>query len=159
MIEILDSILGAIFGNVKILVRDENCVPTKAHERDAGYDLKSMDSHIIQPNSQKLIDTGINIKLPKSFFYIWEAQIRPRSGLALKKGITITNTPGTVDNDYIGNIGVIIRNNGTEDFVIQKYDRIAQMVITRIPRIGHLKIAKQISNTDRSSNGFGSSGK
>lgn len=142
---------------VKIVLRDSNCLPQKAHDSDAGYDLKSVNEYVINPNEQALVDTGINIGLPKEDGWIYEAQIRPRSGLALKKGITITNSPGTIDENYHGNIGVIVRNTGKEPFVINKYDKIAQMVITKIPRT-ELVIVDSLQESDRGSNGFGSTG-
>lgn len=142
---------------VKIILRDNNCLPVKAHESDAGYDLKSMNDYVVNPNEQVLVDTGINIGLPKEQDWIYQAQIRPRSGLALKKGITITNSPGTIDENYHGNIGVIIRNTGKESFVINKYDKIAQMVITKIPKT-ELVIVDSLQDSDRGSNGFGSTG-
>lgn len=140
---------------VKIMLRDENCMPTKGHDDDAGWDLKSMNEYEIHPNEQVLVDTGINILLPKEAGYIYEAQIRPRSGLALKKGITITNSPGTIDQSYTGNVGVIIRNEGKETFKINKYDRIAQMVINKLPLIEFEKV-DNLDNTIRGNNGFGS---
>lgn len=143
--------------SVKIVLRDENCLPTKGHEKDSGYDLKSMNDYVIKSGQRCLVDTGINILLPTEQNWIWQAQIRPRSGLALKKGISITNSPGTVDNTYTGNIGVIIHNLGTEDFIINKYDRIAQMVITRIPVV-ELEVVETLEITDRGSGGFGSTG-
>lgn len=142
---------------VKIILRDNNCFPIKAHESDAGYDLKSMNDYVVNPNEQVLVDTGINIGLPKEQDWIYQAQIRPRSGLALKKGITITNSPGTIDENYHGNIGVIIRNTGKESFVINKYDKIAQMIITKIPKT-ELVIVDSLQDSDRGSNGFGSTG-
>lgn len=142
---------------VKIILRDNNCLPIKAHESDAGYDLKSMNDYVVNPNEQVLVDTGINIGLPKEQDWIYQAQIRPRSGLAFKKGITITNSPGTIDENYHGNIGVIIRNTGKESFVINKYDKIAQMVIAKIPKT-ELVIVDSLSDSDRGSNGFGSTG-
>lgn len=142
---------------VKIVLRDNNCLPIKAHESDAGYDLKSMNDYVVNPNEQVLVDTGINIGLPKEQDWIYQAQIRPRSGLALKKGITITNSPGTIDENYHGNIGVIIRNTGKESFVINKYDKIAQMIIAKIPKT-ELVIVDSLQDSDRGSNGFGSTG-
>lgn len=143
--------------NVKIVLRDVNCMPTKGHEKDSGYDLKSMKDYVIKSGQRCLVDSGINILLPTEQNFIWQAQIRPRSGLALKKGISITNSPGTVDNTYTGNIGVIIHNFGEEDFIIKKYDRIAQMVITRLP-IVNLEIVQTLEQTDRGVGGFGSTG-
>lgn len=143
--------------NVKIVLRDVNCMPTKGHEKDSGYDLKSLKDYVIKSGQRCLVDSGINILLPTEQNFIWQAQIRPRSGLALKKGISITNSPGTVDNTYTGNIGVIIHNLGEEDFIIKKYDRVAQMVITRLP-IVNLEIVQTLEQTDRGVGGFGSTG-
>lgn len=143
---------------VKIVLRDENCMPTKGHNDDAGWDLKSMNEYEVQPNEQVLVDTGINILLPKEAGYIYEAQIRPRSGLALKKGITVTNSPGTIDQSYTGNVGVIIRNEGKEVFKINKYDRIAQMVINKLPLVLFEKV-DSLESTERGAGGFGSTGK
>lgn len=142
---------------IKIVLRDVNCMPVKAHNDDAGYDLKSMNEYEVNPGEQILVDAGINIKLPDDDNYIYEAQIRPRSGLALKKGITITNSPGTIDQSYIGNISVIIRNTGKEIFKINKYDRIAQMVINKLPKT-EFEIVDSLEDTNRGQNGFGSSG-
>ena len=142
---------------VKVVLRDENCMPTRGHNDDAGWDLRSMNEYIIKPNEQVLVDTGINIQLPREAGWIYEAQIRPRSGLALKKGITITNSPGTIDQSYTGNIGVIIRNEGKEDFIINKYDRIAQLVVNKLP-LTTFKVVEKIEDTIRGDNGFGSTG-
>jgi dUTP pyrophosphatase len=144
--------------SVKIVLRDENCMPTKGHEDDAGWDLRSMNEYEVQPNEQVLVDTGINILLPNEAGWIYEAQIRPRSGLALKKGITVTNSPGTIDQSYTGNVGVIIRNEGKEVFKINKYDRIAQMVINRLPLVEFIKV-DSLESTTRGDGGFGSTGK
>jgi dUTP pyrophosphatase len=143
---------------VKVVLRDENCMPTRGHNDDAGWDLRSMNEYIIKPNEQVLVDTGINIQLPREAGWIYEAQIRPRSGLALKKGITITNSPGTIDQSYTGNVGVIIRNEGKEDFIINKYDRIAQLVVNKLP-LTTFKVVEKIEDTIRGDNGFGSTGK
>ena len=143
---------------VKIVLRDERCKPEKAHESDVGYDLRSMNDYEVRGGSQVLIDTGINIKLPHEQGWIWEAQIRPRSGLALKKQLTITNTPGTIDENYTGNIGVILRNLGEDTYYIKKYDKVAQMVITRVPYVS-IQIVQALEQTDRGNGGFGSSGK
>ena len=143
--------------NVKIVLRDKNCLPIKSHETDAGFDLKSLNHYIINPNQRQLVDTGINIKLPQQEGWIWQAQIRPRSGLAAKKGITVTNSPGTIDQNYIGNIKVIIQNTGDEVFEINQYDRIAQIVFNKIP-ITQFEIVQQLEESDRGNNGFGSSG-
>ena len=143
---------------IKIVLRDKNCMPVKAHADDAGYDLKSMNEYKLWPGEQILVDTGINIKLPEEEDYIYESQIRPRSGLALKKGITITNSPGTIDASYTGNVGVILKNGGREIFYINKYDRIAQLVINKLPKT-EFEVVDKLEETDRGDGGFGSSGK
>ena len=142
---------------VKIVLRDKNCMPQKAHSTDAGFDLFSCEQKTIPPHEQCLIDTGINIQLPSDSYFIYQAQIRPRSGLAAKKGISITNSPGTIDQNYIGDIKVILRNNGNQPFQVSKYDKIAQMVINKIPKV-EFEIVDKLNETDRGNNGFGSTG-
>jgi dUTP pyrophosphatase len=108
----------------------------------------------VYPMERVLIKTGIHIELPQDI----EAQIRPRSGLALKNGISIVNSPGTIDEDYRGDIGVILINLGNEPFNIKKEDRIAQIVFQKVEKF-NLNIIDQLSETLRSEKGFGSSGK
>jgi len=115
-------------------------------EREFPYTLKSLE--------RVLVKTGLHIELPADK----EAQIRPRSGLALKSGISVVNTPGTIDEDYRGDIGVILINLSNEDFTINKGDRIAQMVFMNIDKFD-LNIVEELSKTKRSDGGFGSSGK
>ena len=116
---------------MKLLVEkiDEKAIiPFKAHDGDAGMDLFSVEEITLEPMERKLIHTGIKIQLPKNT----EAQIRPRSGLALKHGITVLNTPGTIDEGYRGEIGIILINFSKEEFKIEKGMKIAQMVIKPI---------------------------
>jgi len=108
---------------------------------------------ILKPMQRALIPTGIAVELPPGY----EAQIRPRSGLAIKHGITLLNTPGTIDADYRGEIKVILINLGEEDFVINRGDRIAQMVICPVVRV-ELEEVEELSTTRRSEGGFGSTG-
>ena len=121
----------------------------------SGMDLfAALNSEIlIKKGKYKLIPTGLQIALPRSF----EAQIRPRSGLALKNGITILNTPGTIDSDYRGEIGVILINHGKKDFLVKRGMRIAQMVIMKSLHVT-IKEEKVLSKTSRGSKGFGSTG-
>ena len=128
--------------------------PKKAHPDDAGYDLYSRIDAVLEPLSGMAIPVGFAIELPSGY----EAQIRPRSGLAVKHHITVTNSPGTVDANYRGEVKVILYNLGKEPFIIQRGDRIAQMVICKLPEI-ELVEATELSETDRNTNGFGSSGK
>lgn len=132
----------------------ENFCPKKAHPDDAGYDLYSRIDAVLEPLSGMAIPVGFAMELPAGY----EAQIRPRSGLAAKHHITVTNSPGTVDANYRGEIKAILYNLGREPFVIQRGDRIAQMVICKLLEINLIE-ATELSETDRGSGGFGSSGK
>ena len=132
----------------------ENFCPKKAHPDDAGYDLYSRIDAVLEPLSGMAIPVGFAIELPTGY----EAQIRPRSGLAAKHHITVTNSPGTVDANYRGEIKAILYNLDREPFIIQRGDRIAQMVICKLPEIELIE-ATELSETDRNTNGFGSSGK
>ena len=121
----------------------------------AGMDLYANvhDDTVIKRGEIKLIKTGIRISLPEGF----EAQIRPRSGLALKNGISLVNSPGTIDSDYRGEIGVIVINHGAEDFTVKRGDRIAQMVINRYERVDWCE-CEELDETERADGGFGHSG-
>lgn len=132
----------------------ENFCPKKAHPDDAGYDLYSRIDAVLEPLSGMAIPVGFAIELPTGY----EAQIRPRSGLAAKHHITVTNSPGTVDANYRGEIKAILYNLGKEPFIIQCGDRIAQMVICKLPEI-ELQEVTALSESDRGTGGFGSSGK
>ena len=142
--------------DVKIKLENgcENFCPKKAHPDDAGYDLYSRIDAVLEPLSGMVIPVGFAIELPTSY----EAQIRPRSGLAVKHHITVTNSPGTVDANFRGEVKAILYNLGKEPFIIQRGDRIAQMVICELPEI-NLVEATELSQTDRGSGGFGSTGK
>ena len=137
---------------VKKLAEDAK-LPEKAHPTDAGFDLFSVEEKEILPGEYKLIKTGISIELPTNT----EAQIRPRSGLALKNGITVLNTPGTIDQNYRGEIGIILINHGRETFIVEKQMKIAQMVILPILDIVIDEVV-ELSETDRGKGGFGSTG-
>ncbi|EAW33761.1 dUTP diphosphatase [Lyngbya sp. PCC 8106] len=139
---------------IKILrLNQAAIVPKYAHPNDAGMDLYSIEEQEILPGESKLIHTGISIELSPGT----EAQVRPRSGLALKHQITVLNTPGTIDADYRGEIGVILINHGKTTFNINKGMKIAQLVIAPVI---HAKIeeVEQLSSTVRGEGGFGSSG-
>ena len=140
---------------VKITMMEgcSDLVPAKAHSDDAAFDLQSRSDMTVPVGKSTLVPTGVFIELPVNY----EAQIRPRSGLALKKNITLTNSPGTIDAGYRGEIGVIMFNHGPEEFVIQRGDRIAQMVITRLPEV-ELTVCDALSESNRGSGGFGSTG-
>lgn len=140
---------------VKIINKSQFQLPKYATNESAGMDLYAniTDGIILNPLERKLIPTGIHIQLPQGF----EAQIRPRSGLALKHGISIVNTPGTVDADYIGEIGVILINLSNEPFVINPGERIAQMIISKYEKIEWNEVLK-LDETERGSGGFGHTG-
>ena len=142
--------------DVDIKKLDERAViPEYATAFSAGVDLRAvLDEPVtIKPLERKLIKTGLAIALPEGF----EAQVRPRSGLALKKGITVLNTPGTIDADYRGEIGVILINLSSEDFVVNHGERIAQMVITKHERV-QFNDVPELTSTARGTGGFGSTG-
>ena len=131
-------------------------IPAYATKGSAGIDLcAAVDCDVIlKPFQRKLIPTGISIALPEGF----EAQVRPRSGLALKNGITVLNTPGTVDADYRGEVCIILVNLGDEDFLISRGMRIAQLVINQVKQVVLVE-ADELSSTERGAGGFGSTGK
>ena len=128
-------------------------LPEYANPGDAGLDIFSVNEDIIQPQTIKLIKTGLAIELPPNT----EAQIRPRSGLAIKYGVTIVNTPGTIDEGYRGEVCIILINHGTEPFQIHKGMKIAQMVIKPCYRVDVEEVAL-LADSARGSGGFGSSG-
>ena len=128
-------------------------LPEKAHPSDAGYDLFANEEARLGPGESCLVKTGLAMALPPAT----EAQIRPRSGLALKHQITLLNSPGTIDADYRGELGVIIINHGKEVFTVTKGMKIAQMVNTR-SRVTCLREARELDETQRGSGGFGSTG-
>ena len=134
-------------------IKENAIVPKYAHHGDAGVDLYSTEDYIIKPGERVLVSTGIAIAIPKGH----EAQVRPKSGLALKHGISIVNTPGTVDCEYRGEIGVIAINLGNEDFKIEKGNKIAQMVFNKIEKADFEEV-KELDDTTRGDGGFGSTG-
>ena len=130
-------------------------LPISASKFSSGVDLLSAEAsdNVLKPGKIKLISTGIKIMIPKGY----EGQIRPRSGLALKHGITVLNTPGTIDSDYRGIVKVILINLGEGDFNIQRGDRIAQLVIQKIFSL-NFKLVETLDKTKRGEGGFGHSG-
>jgi len=142
--------------DVKIkFLREDAKLPHQANQGDAGFDLYSVEEKVIKTGTAELLKTGIQIELPEGT----EAQIRPRSGLALKHSVTVLNSPGTVDEGYRGEIGVILINHGKEDFLVEKHTRIAQMVIAPVPKVNLIKTEDELTKTNRGVWGFGSSGK
>lgn len=140
---------------IKVINKSNNPLPTYSTEYSSGLDLRAnLDNDlVIKPLQRVLIPTGLFIELTEGY----EAQIRPRSGLAIKYGITVLNTPGTIDTDYRGEIKIILINLSNEDFTIHHGDKIAQMVIAKFER-ADLKIVDSLSETVRSDGGFGHSG-
>ncbi len=120
----------------------------------AGMDLRAAESVALKPGARYLISTGLAIALPAGF----EAQVRPRSGLAVKHGVTVLNSPGTIDSDYRGEIKVPLINHGTEEFIIARGDRIAQMVIAPVAQASW-RLVSALDETARGTGGFGSSGR
>ena len=141
--------------NVQIINKSKHATPNYETEGAAGMDLKANIEDVItlKPLERAIIKTGLFIALPIGF----EAQVRPRSGLAAKKGITVLNSPGTVDADYRGEIGVILVNLSNEDFVINDGERVAQLVIAKHERINWKEVTV-LDETERGSGGFGSTG-
>lgn len=130
-------------------------LPLPAYETAgaAGMDLRAAESVTLKPGARHLVPTGLSIALPEGF----EAQVRPRSGLAVKYGVTVLNSPGTIDSDYRGEIKVPLINHGRDEFIIARGDRIAQMVIASVTRIVWTEV-ESLDETARGAGGFGSSG-
>lgn len=140
---------------VKIVNKSSNKLPEYSTIDSAGMDVRASLSEPItlQPLQRALIPTGLSIELPQGY----ECQIRPRSGLALKKGITVLNTPGTIDADYRGEIGVILINLSNEPFVVENGERICQMIVTRYSQV-EWEATEKLDETDRGAGGFGHTG-
>ena len=157
--------------NVPVINKSSNELPKYAHKGDAGFDLRANveeiknDNYlfnairfnattiILNPGGRVLIPTGLYMAIPEGY----ELQIRPRSGLALNHGITVVNTPGTIDAIYRGNIGVILKNDGIEPFIIEQGDRIAQGVLNKVEEANLIEV-DSLDETDRSDSGYGKSG-
>ena len=140
---------------IKVINRGHQPLPEYATEQSAGMDLRAnIDSPItLRPLERRLIPTGLHIALPVGY----EAQVRPRSGLALKKGITVLNSPGTIDADYRGEIKVLLINLSNDDFVVNDGERIAQMVIAAHEQ-GQFETVTELDTTERGEGGYGHTG-
>lgn len=140
---------------VKIINRSHHPMPQYSTASSAGMDLRAYVETpiVLKPMHRVLVPTGIYIALPDGY----EAQVRPRSGLALKHGVTVLNTPGTIDADYRGEVGVILMNLGQEDFVINDGERIAQMIVAKFEHADLLPV-EFLDDTERGTGGFGHSG-
>ena len=140
---------------IKIINKSNHALPNYETIASAGMDLRAnlSEARVLKPLERSIVGTGLFIELPIGY----EAQVRPRSGLAAKKGITVLNTPGTIDADYRGEIGVILVNLSNEDFVIENGERIAQLVISKHERAEWIEV-NELSETSRGAGGFGSTG-
>jgi dUTP pyrophosphatase len=141
--------------NIKIINKSSHELPNYETIASAGMDLRAniTESIVLKPLGRTIVKTGLFIELPIGF----EAQVRPRSGLAAKKGITVLNSPGTVDADYRGEIGVILVNLSNDDFTIENGERVAQLVIAKHERAEWIQV-EELSETSRGEGGFGSTG-
>jgi len=141
---------------IKIVNKSDNELPAYSTKLSAGMDLRASLTApvVLKPMERKLIPTGLFIELPEGY----EAQIRPRSGLALKKGITVLNSPGTIDADYRGEIGIILINLSAEEFVIENGERICQMVVASHETV-QWNLVEKLEDTVRGEGGFGHTGK
>lgn len=140
----------------KVLVKrihPDAVMPSYAHEGDAGVDLYSVEDLTLQSGERKLVPTGIQLSFPRGY----EAQVRPKSGLALKQGLSVLNTPGTVDHGYRGEVGVIVVNLGHEQVEIKKGTKVAQMIFNKIEE-AEFEEAQDLDETRRGEGGFGSTG-
>ena len=140
---------------IKVVNKSKHPLPNYATAQSAGMDLRANldESVILKPLERTLVKTGIFMELPAGY----EAQVRPRSGLAFKKGVTVLNTPGTIDADYRGEVGVILVNLSNEDFVIEDGERVAQMVIAKHEQPSWEEV-EELIETQRGAGGFGSTG-
>ena len=140
---------------IEVVNKGHQPLPQYATEQSAGMDLRAnLDEPIVlRPLERRLIPTGLHIALPEGY----EAQVRPRSGLALKKGITVLNAPGTIDADYRGEVGVVLINLSQEDFVVNDGERIAQMVIARYEKADFIEV-EALDATERGEGGYGHTG-
>lgn len=140
---------------IQVINKGHQPLPQYATPQSAGMDLRAnlAEPVVLKPLERRLIPTGLHIALPAGY----EAQVRPRSGLALKKGITVLNSPGTIDADYRGEIGVLLINLSQEDFIVNDGERIAQMVIARHEQ-GEFEIVETLDETERGEGGYGHTG-
>ena len=141
--------------NIKVINKSKHTLPHYSTIASAGMDLRAniVESITLKPLERTIVKTGIFMELPVGF----EAQVRPRSGLAFKKGVTVLNSPGTIDADYRGEVGVILVNLSAEEFIIEDGERIAQMVIARHEQAQWIEV-ETLENSERGVGGFGSTG-
>lgn len=141
---------------VKVINRSKHDLPQYETEASAGVDLRANieETVTLKPLERALIKTGLFLEIPENY----EAQVRPRSGLAIKHGITVLNSPGTIDADYRGEVGVILINLSQSDFIIEDGDRVAQLVFSKVKQAKWI-VVEELTETERGEGGFGSTGK
>ena len=141
---------------IKIVNRSKHPLPEYKTKASAGMDIRANLEEIVtlKPLERKLIPTGIKMAIPEGY----EVQVRPRSGLALKHGISMANTPGTIDSDYRGEIGVILINLSKEEYIIQPQERIGQLVLNKVAQMD-FEVVESLDETERGAGGFGHTGK
>ena len=141
--------------NIPVIVKTKNELPKYETINSAGMDLRANieEPIVLKPLERRLIPTGLYMALPQGF----EAQIRPRSGLAFKKGITVLNSPGTIDSDYRGELMVLLINLSTKEFIVNDGERIAQMVIAR-HEVAEFQVVEELDDTERGAGGYGHTG-
>lgn len=144
-----------IINRVKIVNKSDNPLPSYAHEGDSGMDIRAFieEPLTINPNETKLVHTGVFVALPKDY----EFQVRSRSGLALKSSIHVLNSPGTVDEVYRGEIGIILHNSGEHPFIVNSGDRVAQIVLQYVPKVTW-EVVEELDDTKRGAGGYGHTG-
>ncbi len=149
-----ECIIGVQMKVVKFVkINQDAIIPDYAHEGDAGMDLYSVEDTVIEPNTLKKVNTGLVIELPKNT----EAQVRSKSGIALKSQVFVLNSPGTIDENYRGEIAVLLYNLGKQAYEVKKGQKIAQLVINEICYV-KTKVVENVSQTTRGEGGFGSTG-
>lgn len=150
----IDDLFGV---GIKIYNYSSNPIPEYAQTGDAGMDVRASETVCVYPGETKIIKTGLYVAIPLGY----ELQVRPRSGMSAKTNIRIANAPGTIDSNYRGEIGVIVDNIGNDEFHINTGDRIAQLVLSRVPTIrwNSVDSIEALGETNRGAGGFGSTGK
>jgi len=150
----LVSSITKLIMKVRVINKSNNDLPSYETIGSAGCDVRSNHSAMINPGGRLLVKTGLYVEIPIGY----EIQVRPRSGLAFSKGITVINSPGTIDADYRGEIGVILINHGHEQVILEEGERIGQLVLNKVEQINWESVLV-LSDTKRGSGGFGSTGK
>jgi dUTP pyrophosphatase len=143
----------AVTGRFRMCPGAEDLAPSKAHADDAAYDLRTREPALLPPGAVRLLPTGLFLELPPGH----EAQVRPRSGLALKRSITVLNSPGTIDAGYRGEVAIILFNAGRDEVRFERGDRVAQMVIQKLPDVDLVRV-DELADSERGAGGFGSTG-